>query len=112
MLHFLRPEKEGVFKWHTRTKKTRERLTDREPVCPLDCGHSAIGGGGGGGSYVDCEMYAYWVEAGIEVERRIGGKEGEPLPPLQLNKEVEGAVVVRVGYNSGPSNPQIDLYRI
>ena len=51
------------------------------------------------------------MEAGIEVHGRVGREKGEPLSALQLHKEVERAVIVGVCDDSGPSNPQINLYR-
>ena len=50
------------------------------------------------------------MKAGIEVERRVRWKERETLSSLKLHKEVESAIIVGVGHNSSPSNPQIDLY--
>ena len=49
------------------------------------------------------------MEAGIEVEGGVGREEREPLPPLQLDKEVEGAVVVSVRHQPSPANPHVHL---
>jgi hypothetical protein len=50
------------------------------------------------------------VKARVEVHGGVRGREGEPLSSMKLYKEVESAVVVGVCYNSGSSNPQIDLH--
>ena len=54
---------------------------------------------------------SYWVKARVEVHGGVRGREGEPLSSMKLYKEVESAVIVGVCYNSGSSNPQIDLHR-
>lgn len=53
----------------------------------------------------------YWMKTWVEVERGVGRKEDKSLPATKLYEKVEGAVVVRVGHDSSPSNPQIDLLR-
>ena len=51
----------------------------------------------------------YRVQTGVEIERLGWGEESEPFLTLQLNKEVEGAIVVSVSDQTFSPNPEIDL---
>ena len=53
--------------------------------------------------------YTHRVQARVQVHGLARGDQGETLLPLKLDKEVEGGIVMSVGGNATPPNPQIDL---
>lgn len=78
-------------------------------LCRSGCAHNAVTYSILTTTYIQKIQPTHWVQTWVQVHSLAWGEQCEAFLPLELYKEIEGCIIMCVGGDATPPNPQIDL---